>query len=84
MVGQDFENGKLLMIEHPEGGIHWFTTYSNAADFIDCTVSAIRQSVLGINKKNKCKGWHVCFTTGENVFWSFINPKPEKNILLKK
>lgn len=84
MVAQEFENGKLLMIEHPEGGIHWFTTYSYAADFIGCTISAIRQSSIGVYKSNKCKGWHVSFTNGEDVFWSFINPKPEKNPLLNK
>lgn len=78
---EEFENGKLLMIEHPEGGIHWFTSYRYASEYIGCTLSAVRQVAIGNRKKRKCKGWHVCFTSGEDVIWSFINPKPESNPL---
>lgn len=81
---EEFENGKLLMIEHPEGGIHWFTNYTDAAQFIGCTTTNLRNTAIGLRKSPTCCRWHVSFVTGENVFWTFINPKPDKNPILRK
>lgn len=72
----------LLRLEHPKGGIHWFTSYKYAAEFIGCKIQSLYRAVSDASVNGRCKRWDVTFTDEKGIIWGYINERPEKNPIL--
>ena len=68
---------KLLMIEHPESGIWYFTNIQRAADWIGIQRTHLLQC-LGKNKPTY-KDYTFEWIDGSNVIYKYIDPE-RKNV----
>lgn len=67
------EENTLLMIEHPERGIWYFTNIQRAADWIGIHRAQLTQC-LG-KRKPKYKNYTFEWVDGSDIIYKYINPE---------
>lgn len=67
---------KLIMMEHPEHGIWYFTNTTKAANFIGAPFSNVRILLAGFY--HRCKGWTAQWIESDDILSRYINPDREK------
>ena len=67
---------RLLMMEHDEHGIWYFTNMSRAAACICAPVSNVKLMIAGYF--HRCKGWKGQWIESDDVLSRYINPTHEK------
>lgn len=64
---------KLLMLEHPEHGVWYFTTNNKGAKYIGTSMSNLMLMLKGYCKQ--CKGWKGQWIMSDDILSKYINPE---------
>lgn len=71
---ENMENeNQLLMVDHPERGIWYFTNLQKAADWIG--IQRNHLNVIMHKKKPYYKGYELEWVDGADVIYRYINPE---------
>ncbi len=71
---ENMENeNQLLMVDHPERGIWYFTNLQKAADWIGTKRTNL---LFALTKRKPCyKGYELEWVDGADVIYRYINPE---------
>lgn len=67
---------KLIMLEHPEHGIWYFTNKAKVADFIGTSFINVLILLEGFYKR--CDGWTAQWIESDDILSRYINPDRKK------
>ena len=68
-------DNRLVLAEHPEFGIWYFTSEYKAAKCIGVQGA---QVIYAMSKGNKINGWEFKWVDGSDVLYKFVNPSKEE------
>lgn len=74
-------NNKLLMVEHPELGIWYFTSIQQAANWLGIQRTHL---VYYLNQDSlQYKEYKFEWVDGENIIYKYINPTPTEKYYIE-